>query len=60
MIFDNLLTKAKAQVRETDDLLKRIEDNQAAMREADQRLNDLIRMGMAPTASRVKEGNPFA
>lgn len=55
MIFNELIQKAQGQLRETDALMKQVQENRAAVAESDQRINDLIRHGFASTAFSVKE-----
>ena len=55
MIFNELIQKAQNQLRETDALMKQVQENRAAVAESDKRINDLIRHGFAPTAFSVKE-----
>lgn len=55
MIFNDLMNKAKGQLRETDSLMKKTQETRAAVAESEQRMNDLIRHGFASTAFSAKE-----
>lgn len=55
MIFNDLIQKAQRQLRETDALMKKVQENRVAIAELDQRILDLQRMGMDSTADRVKK-----